>query len=255
MAAHVYWRANIAGTDGGTTLTLAEIELHTAIAGANVATGGTATASSGTAANAFDASNATNWAVSADTAGWIQYQLLTALDIVEFSITAPSATMTNAPNRCSLQYSDDNVNFFTIALVNGQTSWTTNEKRTFTTSTYPTNIGVGTMLANMIPAITSTVPAFSTVNTLNPAAYRTYTGPRKYLSGTVKENGTNVARMVRAYHRVTGQFLGEATSNATTGAFSIESMGWSDNCYVVAFDSLAIAPDYNAIIYDLVIPV
>lgn len=255
MAAHVYWRVNIAGTDGGATLTLAEIELHITVAGANQATGGTATASSGTAANAFDASNASNWAVSSGTAGWIQYQLASALDIIEFSITAPSATMTNAPNRCSLQYSDNGSEFTTVALVNGQTSWTTNEKRTFTNSTYPITIGVGTMIASMIPVVTATVPAFSTVNSLNQAAYRTYTGPRKYLLGTVKESGVNVARLVRAYHRVTGQFLGETTSNATTGAFTLESMGWSDNCYVVAFDSLALAPDYNAVIYDLVIPV
>ena len=252
MAAHTYWRLNIAGTDTGSTLTLAEIEMHTSVGGANVATGGTATASSGTASNAFDANNATNWALSSGTVGWIRYQFASAQDIVEHTVTAPSATMTNAPNRWTLQYSDDGSNWTTAAVVNGQTGWTSNEKRTFTHSSYPVAIGTATIRPTLLIMRQQTPPAFSThsVLRLNPALQ-----PSVMISGTVKENGSNVARTVRAYCRLTGELLGEATSDAGTGAFSINARGRTDNCYVVALDDLNSAPDYNAVIYDLVLPV
>lgn len=252
MAAHVYWRLNIAGTDTGSTLTLAEIELHTSVGGANVATGGTATAQSGTAANAFDANNATNWALSSGTVGWIQYQFASAQDIVEHCVTAPSATMTNAPSRWTIQYSDNGSSWTTDAIVNSQTAWTSNEKRTFTHSSYPVTLGQASLRPTVLTAFTITPAAFSTRSTLrmDPALQTA-----KMISGTVKENGVNVARTVRAYCRLTGDILGEATSDASTGEFSINARGRVDACYVIALDDTGSAPDYNAVIYDLVIPV
>ena len=252
MTAHVYWRLNVAEANGGATLTIAEIELRTSVGGANVATGGTATAASGTAANAFDANNATNWALSSGTIGWIQYQFGSAQDIVEHAITAPSATMTNAPNRWTLQWSDDGSNWTSLAIVGGQTGWGSNEKRVFTHSSYPAAIGVATLLTSYIPAVQAAAPAFTTKATLrNDAGLQT----SPMISGTVKENGTNVARTVRAYCRLTGECLGQTVSNASTGAFSINARGKTDNCYVVALDDLTDAINYNAVIYDLVIPV
>jgi hypothetical protein len=252
MAAHTYWRLNIAGTDGGSTLTVAEVQMRTSVGGANAATGGTATASSGTAANAFDGNNSTNWALSSGTVGWLQYQFGSAQDIVEIAVTAPSATTTNAPNRWSLQYSDDGSNWTSAAIVGGQTSWTSNEQRVFTNSSYPVAIGNRTLNPVYMPAVQVTVPAFSTRATLRmePALQ---TSPM--LTGTVKQNGTNVSRTVRAYCRLTGEILGEAVSDGTTGAFSINARGRTDYCYVVALDDLNSAPDYNAAIFDLVIPV
>lgn len=92
-------------------------------------------------------------------------------------------------------------------------------------------------------------------STGHPPACYSPAATEKFLTGTVKENGVAVARKVRAYHRATGRVLGETTSNTSTGAFSLSSVGWTDNCYVVALDDLTVAPDYNAVIYDLVIPV
>ena len=75
------------------------------------------------------------------------------------------------------------------------------------------------------------------------------------IAGTVKQGGVNVARTVRAYCRLTGEPLGEAVSNASTGAFSINARGRTDYAYVIAFDDLTQSPDYNAVIFDLVVPV
>lgn len=69
MAAHRYWRLYINALNGGSAASIVELELHTAIGGANVATSGTAIASSvsgtDTAAKAFDANTATWWASAA----------------------------------------------------------------------------------------------------------------------------------------------------------------------------------------------
>lgn len=58
------------------------------------------------------------------------------------------------------------------------------------------------------------------------AGYRTGFGAvtTTTLSGNVKDaTGTNAARVVRAYREDTGAFMGEATSNGTTGNYSIAS--------------------------------
>lgn len=199
---------------------------------------GEVTVSSGVSSSlqAFDGSNSTNWALSSGTTGWIQYHFATAQDIVEHAVTAPSATMTNAPNRWTLQYSDDGQNWTSASIVGGQTAWGSNEQRVFTHSSYPIAIGVNTLPQSGVGG-------------------QVYTGPVTALSGTVKQNGTPVARTVRAYHRKTGKVLGETVSDGTTGAFSILAQGSTDYCYVVALDDLTAAPDYNAGIFDLVIPV
>lgn len=106
------------------------------------------------------------------------------------------------------------------------------------------------------PMKTSTVPAASMHGLkLNGVdyAYKLYTGPLKTLSGTVKENGVNVIRNVRAYNRLTGKIIGETTS-ASDGTFSINTAGYTNQCYVVALDDLTAGVDLNAQIFDLVIP-
>lgn len=79
-------------------------------------------------------------------------------------------------------------------------------------------------------------------------------GPVGAITGTVKEEGANVARTVRAYRRVTGELLGEALSDGGTGVFTIDVNGVVDECYVIALDDTGSAPDYNAQIFDLVVP-
>jgi hypothetical protein len=74
----------------------------------------------------------------------------------------------------------------------------------------------------------------SQVASLHNAALATYT-----VSGAVTGDvGQGVARTVRAYQRDTGAFLGETTSSATTGAYSIGS-NYSGEVNVVMLDDAA----------------
>lgn len=75
------------------------------------------------------------------------------------------------------------------------------------------------------------------------------------LSGTVSVLGTPTSGLVvRAYRRDNGAFLGEAVS-AGGGAFSIKTVGYNGEVTVIAYDNTGVAPDYNAEIFDRVIPV
>lgn len=74
----------------------------------------------------------------------------------------------------------------------------------------------------------------------------------KYVSGVVRDSGLFVSRVVRAYDRATGEFLGETKSSPVDGSFVLDGCGRSE-VFVVAFDDNN-APDYNAIIYDRVVP-
>jgi len=92
-------------------------------------------------------------------------------------------------------------------------------------------------------------------NQLTPNFYQSNSlaGPATSISGTVTESGIPVARIVRAYSRASGALRGQATSSGSNGHFSIELTG-TDPVYVVALDDLGVAPDYNAKIFDLVVP-
>lgn len=262
MAARLYWRLNIAAVDAGTLIAIAEIEMRSVAAGANVATGGTVTTSGeqvgSEGSKAFDATLTTNWLSTAGvTRAFIRYQFASAVDIVEHTVTSADAITNRSPKQWTIQSSDDGNTWITEAIVNNQTTWAVNEKRIYNHAAYPLAIGVCPDMPNRIPVSQVTVATPSTVVSIAGAAYtnQKYTGARKFVSGTVKQNGVLVSRLVRAYHRKTGQVLGEAYSDATTGVFSIETVGLEDNCYVVALDDIAQTPDFNALIYDLVIPV
>lgn len=74
-------------------------------------------------------------------------------------------------------------------------------------------------------------------------------GGAKTISGTVTEAGVAVAKKVRLYDHATGQFLGEATSDAGTGVYSIPALGRT-KVVAVAFDD----PTYQALVYDNLVP-
>lgn len=78
-------------------------------------------------------------------------------------------------------------------------------------------------------------------------------GPVKTIAGEVQEEGVGVeGRLVRLYNRSTGELVGEFRSNAL-GEFLIPAADPAARHFVVAFDD-DITPDYNAKIYDNVIP-
>jgi hypothetical protein len=68
------------------------------------------------------------------------------------------------------------------------------------------------------------------------------------IAGVVQENSANVAKRVLVFDR-NGEKIGEATSNASTGVYSIPGKGRS-KVFVVALDD----PTYNALLFDEVIP-
>lgn len=79
------------------------------------------------------------------------------------------------------------------------------------------------------------------------------------ISGVVGSPGNYLERIVRAYRRDTGAFVGQAVSNPTTGAYSISAQHGGE-CFAIVHDSASIvsgAPiggTNNAIIYDRLTP-
>ena len=72
------------------------------------------------------------------------------------------------------------------------------------------------------------------------------------VSGIITENGSPVARTVRAYDRDTGAFIAGTTSSAVDGSYSIDT-GTATEVFVIAFDDDA-GTVYNAVILDKIIP-
>lgn len=138
---HRYWRLNLTAPISGTAYGLAEITMETSVGGANVATGGTAAASttyssSYAASYAFDANAATFWAsLGSSAAEWISYDFGAGITraIVEFSFTSrpDSAASSQTPLSGSLQYSDDNTTWTTAFGFTGSGSVTSGQKQTF----------------------------------------------------------------------------------------------------------------------------
>jgi SPRY domain len=67
----------------------------------------------------------------------------------------------------------------------------------------------------------------------------------KFISGTIKENGSAVAKTVFLYSQASGALLDAMISNGSTGAFSLSSHG-SSQLFAVAFDPTT----YQAQVYD-----
>ncbi|MBF3820839.1 discoidin domain-containing protein [Burkholderia pseudomallei] len=253
MSAHTYWRLSINYTDGGTNAAIAEFSLHTSIGGGQAASGGTPSASSvystDTASLAFDGSASTFWASAASGANsWLQYQFASAVDIVEYAITARNDSFYNqAPASWQLQYSDDG-SAWTTADAAYYNQWTQGSTATFTTganSGIANGAAIGKALKSNGPAYESapSPPAFIQVGKAPTP------GPHT-VSGTVTVSGTPTGGLlVRAYAKATGEFIGQATS-ASDGTYSIKcGVDWAD-VYVIAFDPTA----YQAVIYDQVVP-
>jgi hypothetical protein len=76
--------------------------------------------------------------------------------------------------------------------------------------------------------------------------------PGYYFGGYVTELGSPAVRTVRAYHRDTGEMLGETTSSGIGGYYYLETT-YSGEQYIVALDA-DIDPTFNLLGYDLMIP-
>jgi hypothetical protein len=75
------------------------------------------------------------------------------------------------------------------------------------------------------------------------------------VTGTVYESGTPKSNwLVRLYRRDNGVWLGDARTNGT-GSFFFTVIGYNGEVTCVAYDDTSVSPDYNALVYDRVIPV
>jgi hypothetical protein len=160
MAAHRYWRLQVRGNGGSNYVGVGELQMRTSIGGVNVATGGTASASSTyntsyTAAKAFDGLTSDTGAGNGwDSASlynggdgisglgsfpWLMYDFGSgnAKDIQEIAIFAPGTggvAVAELPTAWNFQYSDDNVYWATqrsYAFDASTPAWTLNSSRVY----------------------------------------------------------------------------------------------------------------------------
>lgn len=139
MSAHRYWRVFVYRTVNNNFNGFSEIELRTAVSGADQTGSGTAAASSSfngstLPANAVDNSSATIWMANAATSVWWSYDFGSGVtkDIVEVALTSRNdASFADCMAYGAIQYSDDNATW-TTAFYMVTTAWTQNQTKTFT---------------------------------------------------------------------------------------------------------------------------
>lgn len=137
---YTYYRLNITANDGDANyLQIAEFVLRSVAGGAQIATGGTASASSDNAAPtlpsaAFDGDASTYWSAAYQMlTGTLSYALPTAKTVVEYSIqAAPSTRGPRAPRTWTLEGSNNGTSWTVLHTVANSTGWAGGEIRTFT---------------------------------------------------------------------------------------------------------------------------
>ena len=213
-----YWRFNITAVDGGTFASASEFQLYASAdgTGTNLSLAGTASQTGdgavGPASSAKDGSTATEAGSSFTAPG--PYIWTIDLGSAQDVNSAGIITQRIVPNRTAKD--------FTVQYSSDNTNWTT--ARAITGQTGWTEFERRVF------------------------AFQVYAA-----SGTVRDSAGNfAARAVRLYRRDTGALLGATTSNATTGAFSVQTE-YSGACTVVVLDADGGAA--NALIFDRITPV
>lgn len=133
MAAHQHWRIYVTEfgifSTSNTAIYLSEVEMRAVAGGANLCSGGTASASSassGSAANAFDGSTSTFWGTGSfpTVPGvWLRYSFAAPVDIVQVVLKSYSVAPEYAPRSCDIQWSDDGTTWTTLFSASGMTNW------------------------------------------------------------------------------------------------------------------------------------
>jgi hypothetical protein len=87
MPSSTRWRVYVTAVNGASETAITEVTMASSAGGSDLCTGGTPSASSGTAAtNAFDANAGTWWVSSGGGTQWIEYQFAGAVSIVQYSV-------------------------------------------------------------------------------------------------------------------------------------------------------------------------
>jgi hypothetical protein len=103
---------------------------------------------------------------------------------------------------------------------------------------------------------TTLIPKALNIVANNPSTVLFESDGLDYLcEGIVSVLGTPTAGyLVRAFRRDTGGLLGQATSGVG-GVFSIGFNGFDGEVTCIAYDNTGASPDYNAVVFDRVVPV
>ncbi|AFU88415.1 putative tail protein [Caulobacter phage CcrSwift] len=134
--AHPYWRLLLHATDGSTVeYGIQEIEFKHTKTGADLATGGTASASTtaeGSPDGAFDDTVGAAWFSSTAADGeWIKYHFTAPVDVRYLTLKGSQSRPNGSPSAFSVQYSDDDSVWTTAWEVTGQTGWAAGQTREF----------------------------------------------------------------------------------------------------------------------------
>lgn len=278
MAAHRFWRLFISDIAGGSSFVgVNELAMAESPGGANVCSGGTASASnfnsSYTPAKAFDGSFLAldSWccnpnifnpgAAGSPMNAWLQYDFNSSpRDIREIKISFPPSggIITNinmAPKNFSLYYSDDEVNWVR------QRSWSEQSFSFGETKTYDTTPLSSALITNRLmlerklkeiesalgPDIIYTTlrgPNFSRArNNTTPLRYTPYTG-NKRIAGSTTSLGVPLARRVDLLDQKSGQLVARINT-PSTGEFEFSDL--ADGVYsLIGVDNTA---EQNSVIF------
>lgn len=253
MAAHTYWALFVSGQSSLGGAEVSEAEMRGAIGGPDLCSGGTASASSGTAANAFDNSNSTVWSSAAGRGlHRLAYQFASAVEVVEVAVrtgTSPNYL----PPFAVLAWSDDGAAWtmlgpaFEIAQSTGTTTVASGFSAAANTSQAP---GAAARLATTWA--TSGAPALG-AKAMAITRRDQWCGQHR-VAGDVAITGTPdapVRRRVRLIDKASGTLMREAWSDASTGAYSFDNVREGE-VIVLAEDHTDV---FNAVVSDAVVPV
>lgn len=185
MAAHRYYRLRMLENWGLSGTKFLGIELRTSVGGANVALTGNGTASAdstgyGAPADAFDGSNTTWWLGSVGVAAWIKWDFGAGneQEIAQIAIVQEN-TVGGNPNyhlkNGTLQYSDDDTNWFTHVDVSGN----------------PNGFGTFTYLA-IIPGVADVTGSFARISAFDATVGADTDVTLKPVTGAI-QGGANIA--------------------------------------------------------------
>ena len=259
-----YWRLMVADA-ASTYASFFEVAFLDA-SGADVSTGGTATASSNQgsgseAARAFDKDLGTYWSSAyGDFPAHIQYDHGVDVDVAGVRLVfLVASTSPSGPGGLSVAYSSDGATWsdaLRLMPVSGPYSISYATSIEFAFYALADVVAIG--IPGAKPFADSATPAQSMPTTYLPdgvAPYRDFEfGGSGRIAGTVKEDGSPdvpVKRRVRLHREIDGMLIREVWSEPVTGAYSFDHIDATKRYTVITYDY---EHDYRAVIADNITP-
>ena len=268
---HRYWRVAMPQSSGSQKVTIAELQMHTTIGGAQACTGGTIISSGNSGgfieANAFDSNNTTEWCSligSTVPLQWLGYDFTTSTGIVEVTVRG-SVTATNLSAFGIVQWSNDGIYWSSVLpLLPAQLVSTTAIVSGFTDGGLARVIQNQNMTGKLIPntrlittptirfpvSIQFTSSPIRIIRTPN-MTYEAFNSGIYRIAGTVTINSVLGRRKIRLLNKITGAIIKEVWSDPVTGVFTFNNLKLQS--YIVLSEDSD--NTRNAIVYDNILPV